>query len=223
MKRLTRWLVNTFATMALAGSAAAFAQPALQEGRDYNLIPQQPTPDASKIEVLEFFQYGCIHCFHLEPVMSEWEKKLPKDVVVRRMPLSFDPSRMQHVRMYYALEALNRVSDLHIRAFNAIHLDKRFLMTPEDQADYFSKFNVDKAKYLELYNSFTVQSKARAAQQAFVNFKIEATPAVVINGRYLVMSGQGGHAQTLRTVDALIDKVRADRGGTKPAAAGTKG
>jgi protein dithiol oxidoreductase (disulfide-forming) len=218
MKRLTTLLLNSIAALALVGSTAALAQPALQEGRDYTVIPQQPTQDASKIEVAEFFQYACVHCFNLAPMTTEWEKKLPKDVVMRRMPISFDPSLAQHVRMYYALESLNRLSDLHMRAFNAVHLDKRFLRTPEEQADYFSKFNVDKAKYIELFNSFSVQSKARAAQQALANYKIEGTPALVVNGRYVAMAGQaGGQAALLRTVDALIAKVRAERGGTKPA------
>lgn len=219
MKRMTSRLFKLVAAASFAVAGAAFAQPAPQEGRDYVVIPQQPTQSPGKIEVTEFFQYGCVHCFNLEPVMAEWEKKLGKDVVFRRMPLSFDPSRIQHVRMYYVLESLNRLSDLHMRAFNAIHLEKRFLMTPEEQADYFSKFNVDKAKYMELYNSFTVQTKARTAQQTFVNYKIEATPAIAVNGRFIASPTTSGHAEMLRTVDALIAKVRTEQGGAKPAAA----
>jgi protein dithiol oxidoreductase (disulfide-forming) len=219
MSRITFWLTKLVAVAGFAVASTAFAQATPQEGRDYTVIPQQPTQSAGKIEVTEFFQYGCVHCFNLEPVMAEWEKKLPKDVVFRRMPLSFDPGRVQHVRMYYVLEALNRLSDLHMRAFNAIHLDKRFLMTPEDQADYFSKFGVDKAKYMELYNSFTVQTKARAAQQMFVNYKIEATPAIAVNGRFVASPTTAGHTEMLRTVDALIVKARAEQGGAKPAAA----
>jgi protein dithiol oxidoreductase (disulfide-forming) len=219
MTRISFWLSKFAAAAAFAVAGSAFAQQAVQEGRDYTVIAQQPTQSAGKIEVTEFFQYGCVHCFNLEPLMHEWEKKLPKDVVVRRMPLSFDPNRIQHVRMFYVLEGLNRLSDLHMRAFNSIHLDKRFLMTPEDQADYFSKFGVDKAKYMELYNSFSVQSKARAAQQMFVNYKIEATPAIAVNGRYIASPTTGGHAELLRVVDALIVKARAETGGAKPAAA----
>ncbi|MGL4575110.1 MAG: thiol:disulfide interchange protein DsbA/DsbL [Burkholderiaceae bacterium] len=222
MNRLTSWLLkaaaaSTLTVAAFAGNA--FAQGGPVEGRDFTVIAQQPTQSAGKVEVVEFFQYGCIHCFNLEPVMSDWEKKLPKDVVLRRMPLSFDPGRVQHVRMFYVLEALNRLSDLHMRAFNAIHNDKRFLMTPEDQADYFSKFGVDKTKYMELYNSFTVQTKTRAAQQMFVNYKIEATPAIAVDGRYVSSpTAGGGHAEMLRVVDALIDRVRKEKG-IKPAAA----
>jgi thiol:disulfide interchange protein DsbA len=219
MNRFTSRLLKSFAVLAFAAASSAFAQGSGPvEGRDFNVIPQQPTQSPGKIEVTEFFQYGCVHCFNLEPVMAEWEKKLGKDVVFRRMPLSFDPNRTQHVRMYYVLESLNRLSDLHMRAFNAIHLDKRFLMTPEDQADFFTKFGVDKAKYMELYNSFTVQTKASTAQKMFSNYKVDSTPAIAVDGRFIASPTQAGHAEMLRTVETLIERVRKEKG-IKPAAA----
>ena len=210
-----RWIAALFvlsaAALLAALSPAAQAQGARQDYR--TLTPPQPTSTPGKIEVLEFFQYSCPHCHALQPMLTQWKQKLPKDVAFRSVPLAFSDQTIPHSRMFFTLEALGRLDDLHMRAFNAFHLERKRLLNVEEQAEYFKQFGVDPKKYTDTYNSFGVNTKVRAAQQLYQNYKIEATPTMAVDGRFVatVGAGQGGQVSMLMTVDGLIAEARKTR------------
>lgn len=211
MKQLFKQFTVVF-LLGLAAAGSAFAQ-APVDGKEYtSLTAAQPT-EKGKVEVLEFFWYACPHCYALEPQLERWIKQLPKDVTYRRVPVAFQDSSIPHSRMFYTLEGLGKLEALHMKAFNAIHLEKNRMTTAETQADYFAKEGVDRKAYLDMYNSFSVQTKVRAAQQAWQNYKIEGTPALAIGGRFLTSPSQaGGHASVTQVADFLIDKARKEQG-----------
>jgi thiol:disulfide interchange protein DsbA len=207
MKLLTRLFLAL--TLGLAALTAG-AQGGPQEGVQYkNVVPPQPTADRNKVEVIEFFWYACPHCFSMQPILDPWSKNHPVEVLYRRVPVAFGDAKIPHSRMYYVLEALGRVDELNMKAFNGIHLEKKMLITGEEQAEYFKQFGVDPAKYLDLYNSFSVQSKVRAAQQTWQNYQIDGTPTIAVDGRWVTSpSMAGSNKGAMVVVDDLVDRAR---------------
>ena len=137
------------------------------EGKDYlRLSTPLPAAPGGKIEVVEFFWYGCPHCNAFEPMLDAWAKKLPADVSFRRVPVAFrEEPYVAHQRIYYALEEMKLTDTMHRRVFAAIHVDHMRLDKPADIAAFMTKNGVDGAKFLEYYNGFSVQTKARQAAQ----------------------------------------------------------
>ena len=194
-------------------TAAASAQNAPVEGKDYRAVrPAQATDaGAGKIEVIEFFWYGCPHCNAFEPVLNDWIKKQGPDVVVRRIPVAFNASLVPHQRLYYALDALGKETELRAKVFAAMHVEHNPLSKEDAMADWVAKNGVDRKKFLDAYNSFTVQTKtARAAQVADV-FGVDGVPMMAINGKFSVPNS----GNTLRIVDYLIARERMASGGKK--------
>src|SRR6266853_2773619 len=133
-----------------------------EAGTDYVVLQSpQPVETGDKIEVIEFFQYSCPHCFAFTPDLNAWRKHLAADVLYRRVPVAFDESRQPHAQIYYALEALNRVDDMHDKVFSAFHVDKRHLFESADIADFMAANGIDRAQWLATYNSFTVLTKTK--------------------------------------------------------------
>lgn len=204
-------------TLALGAAAAAVlpvaahAQGAPVQGTHYVKLPnRQPTLDPSKIEVVEFFWYGCPHCFQFEPALDAWAKRQPADVLFRRMPVAFrEVPYGIHQRLYFAIEALGLVDTLHRKVFSAIHLERNMLDTPEKILDFAAKNGVDRAKMSELLNSFTIQNKARQASALSEGYKIDGTPAMGINGQFYT-SGTlaGGNDRSLAVTDYLVAQMR---------------
>jgi thiol:disulfide interchange protein DsbA len=173
------------------------------------LKPPLPVENKGKIEVLEFFWYGCIHCYNLEPYIEAWEKKLPKDVEFRRVPAVFSQRWGYDAAVFYTFEALGVLDKLHRPLFDAIH--KEHLRTDDSQAmgEWLQKHGVDPKKFNDTMKSFGVQSKARRATQLTVAYKIDGTPAMAVNGRYTVSAEQGRSQQgMLQVVDSLVEMAR---------------
>lgn len=201
------------ATAGLLSPALAQAQ-APRAGSDYQVLPQPlPGAEPGKVEVLEFFWYGCPHCFRFEPMLEAWKKKLPADTSFRRVPVAFREEFVIHQRLYYALEALGRLEDLHGKVFTAMHVDKNRLNTPELVADFLAKNGVDRAKALEVMNSFSVQSKVGQARKLAEAYRIDGVPALGVNGRYWTSGSLAGSLErSLAVADHLIELSRAKRG-----------
>jgi thiol:disulfide interchange protein DsbA len=201
------------ATVALAALAPSLArsQAAFTEGTHYVRL-SQPVAAASapKIDVIEFFWYGCPHCNTFEPLLDAWAKKLPADVAFRRVPVAFrDEPFVAHQRIFYALEALGLVEAMHRKVFYAMHNDRQRLDKPADIQAFMVKNGVDGAKFLDAYNSFGVQTKARQAKLLSEQYKIDGTPAMGVQGRYWTSGTQaGGQDKMLAVVDLLIQRVR---------------
>jgi thiol:disulfide interchange protein DsbA len=196
---------------------AAVAQPAPAEGVNYvRLADPAPVAPGGKIEVIEFFWYECPHCNAFEPALEGWTKKLPADVAFRRVPVWFreEPFSTQQ-RLFYALEALDLLPTLHRKVFQAIHVERVRMRTPEDLAAFALKNGVDPVKFIAAYNAFSVQAKSMQARQTAAAYKIDSVPAMGVHGRYytngsLANTGlpAGSNDRMLLVVDALVAKVR---------------
>ena len=173
------------------------------------LNPPQPTESKGKIEVLEFFWYGCPHCYSLEPYVETWLKKLPPDVEFRRVPAVFNARWAHDATIFYTLEALGVLDKLHRPLFDAIH--KSSLRTDNEAAlsEWLQKNGVEPKKFMDTMKSFGVQSKLRRATQQTVAYKIDGTPAMAVAGRYTVSAEQGRTQQgMLQAVDGLVAMAR---------------
>ncbi len=124
--------------------------------------PQPISAPAGKVEVIEFFWYGCPHCYEFEPTLEAWVKKQGDNIVFKRVPVAFRDDFLPHSKMYYALYALGLAEKVTPAVFNAIHKQKNYLLTPQAQADFLATQGVDKKKYMDAYNSFTVQGAGQA-------------------------------------------------------------
>ena len=211
MKRyLTAWLTAiAFALLALPTAAQA----QLAVGRDYVAIePALPTDDPAKIEVIEFFSYACPHCGDLNPYVSKWAAKLPADVSFRRVPVSFSPFYQLMARLYYSLEAIGQVQRLDDAVFNAIHEKGLKLIDDKSILDWVTARGIDAKTFSDAYNSFGVMSKIKRADQLAQSSKIRGVPAMVVDGRYLVVAQDiKSHADLLALTDKVIDKRRSER------------
>jgi thiol:disulfide interchange protein DsbA len=211
----SRCLVGAGAGGFLADAARAQGAPA--EGVHYvRLAEPVPVATPGKIEVIEFFWYECPHCNAFEPALEAWARRQPEDVAFRRVPVWFreEPFSTQQ-RLFYALEALELLPTLHRKVFQAIHVERTRLRTPEDLAAFALKNGVDPVKFITAYNAFSVQAKAQQARQIAAAYKIDAVPAMGVHGRYftngnLANAGfpAGSVDRMLVVVDALVARVR---------------
>lgn len=202
-------------TLALGAAAAAAALPAraqndLVEGRQYTRLPSpQPVAVPGKVEVIEFFGYWCPHCSALEPALEAWSAKLPSDVSFRRMPVAWQAFQVPYQRLYFALEAMGLGPKIHGKVFAAVHVDRLRLDSPQGLAVFAQANGIDKARLEDTMKGFSVAAKVNAANQAWKAYGLDAVPALVIEGRYLVSAqGDGAGESTMRIVDALVRKVR---------------
>ena len=172
----------------------------LQKGVHYDLIePAQPTDIAGKIEVIEFFSYGCPHCYHLEPAINPWIKKLPKDVNFFRIPLT-GGQWAASAKLFYALDVLGVEDKLHSDVFASIHGDKSLTGTDEAaMGPWAAKKGLDQKKFSDIFNSFAVNTKVQRAAQMAGSHKVTGVPAIVVDGRYLVLGN------TVKSYDELLD------------------
>jgi protein dithiol oxidoreductase (disulfide-forming) len=202
MKKL---LASLLAACAMAALPAA-AQPKYSYSE---LKPALQVESDGKIEVLEFFWYGCIHCYNLEPMVEKWEKTLPKDVQFRRVPAVFNDRWAIDASIFYALEAMGLIEKLHRPLFDAIHKDRLRTDVQKDFMEWLQKQGVDTKKFTETMKSFGVQSKMRRAAQMTALYKIDGTPAMAVHGRYTVSTDQGKTQNGIfETVNYLTDTVR---------------
>jgi thiol:disulfide interchange protein DsbA len=167
-----------------------------------------PVDVPGKIEVAEFFWYGCIHCYNLEPDIEAWLKTIPADVSFRRIPAVFNNRMADDAAIYYAFEAMGLAGKLHKPFFDAIH--RGGLKTADTAAlgEWLKKQGVDPAKFGDVMKSFGVQSRVRRAAQHTVAAKIDGTPAMLVQGRYSISAEQAGRAGLLKAVDSVVEYAR---------------
>jgi len=200
-------------SLALAPFSAAQAQGmAPKAGTDYNVLKTAAPVDGAskgKIEVVEFFWYACPHCYAFEPTLEVWLKQLPKDVAFRRVPVNFQSSFVPPQKLYYTLEAMNLLPQMHSKVFQAIHVDHQKLDRDDAVMEWAAKQGIDKAKFTELYNSFSVSAKVRQASQLQEAYKVEGVPALGVAGKfYTDGSLSQGMPRALAVVDYLVAQER---------------
>ena len=196
-------------------SLAATSALAQVAGKDFQPInPPQPTQNANKVEVIEFFSYACPHCESLQAPLGVWLKRKPADVEFRRVPAVFQDSWLPLARIYYTLEAMGLVDRLHHDVFTAIHKQKLRLQDTKVLFDWVATKGVDKQKFADTYNSFSVQSLTQRAPETTRRYNVPFTPALVVDGRYLTgpsMTSTGNNLdydRFFKVVDQMIAGAR---------------
>lgn len=209
LRAVARTAIALVAAFAFAGLASAQS-----EGKEFvRLKVPHPVETGNKIEVIEFFSYGCPHCADLEPYMQAWLKKLPADVQVRRVPVAFFAPWENLAKVYYTLESLGDDAKLTPEVFLAIHGPSRTNLAQEDKfVAWAATKGLDGKKVDDTYKSFGVASKVARAKQIAQAYNIQSVPTIIVDGRFQLTSGTaGGHPNVPATIDAAIAAARAER------------
>lgn len=188
-------------------SSVAIQAADFTEGVNYKKVAPQSTDTGSKIEVLEFFWYGCPHCYSFEPYIKAWKKTKPANVEFVRVPAIFRPDWEVQARTYYALSDMGVIEDLHGKIFTAIHKNKKRLNKKTSITDFVVSNGVDRKKFEAAYNSFSVDSMVRKAKKKQTAYQIQGVPSIVVNGKYLTSgSMSGSYENMIKIMDYLIEK-----------------
>jgi thiol:disulfide interchange protein DsbA len=199
------------ALLALACATAAAAE--LAEGKEFTRLKSpQPVETGKKIEVIEFFSYGCPHCNDLEPFLQQWLKTAPADVQFRRVPVMFQDRWKGLAKDYYTLDAMGEDVRLSPALFQGVHGAGLPLYQDKAFFDWAASKGLDRSKVAEIYNSFGVDSKLKRALVLAQEYNIQAVPTIVVDGKFLTSSDRiGGHGQVPAALDVLVAKARAER------------
>jgi thiol:disulfide interchange protein DsbA len=184
-------------------SNVALAQPRqFKEGKDFKRLDKPVAPDApaGKVDVIEFFWYSCPHCNQFEPTLDAWMKSAPKDLSIRRMPVAFNASFVPQQKLYYTLEGMGKLEELHAKVFRAIHVEKLKLAKDDEILAWVTKQGVDAAKFKEVYGSFTVSNQVRRASQLQEAYGVEGVPSMGVAGKYYTDGTMAGSMQTVLQV-----------------------
>ena len=218
MQRLRAWLrlAAAAAFLPVLGLALAAGTASAQvAGKDFQPInPPVPTSSGNKVEVIEFFSYACPHCSSLAPHIAAWAKRKPADVEFKRVPAVFQDAWIPFARLYYTIEAMGLVDRLHHEVFAAIHNQKLRLQDQKVLFDWVASKGVDRQKFADAWNSFSVQSLTQRSVETTRRYNIPFTPALVIDGRYLTgpsMTSPGAtidYDRFFKVVDQMIATTR---------------
>lgn len=182
-----------------------------QEGQHFSKLTsaQGTSSPAGKIEVAEVFWYGCSHCYNLEPVLSDWVKKLPPDVSFVRIPVMWNPTNEIHGRIYYTAEALGKLDRINPAMFKAIHVENRPLTEEKDILEFFEQNGVPAADFNKTFRSFAVESQLKRAKDLTVKYKVRGVPLLVVDGKYTTDGPQiRSHQDLLAVTEELIQRER---------------
>ena len=212
--RLAAW----FFTLTLSAGTSAQLAP----GKDYQLInPTQPTTSGTKVEVIEFFYYGCPGCNSLQAPLENWLKKKPADIEFRRAPVVFQDAWLPFTTAYYAFDAMGLVDKLHRPLFSAIHeqrvlSDKGLLKDQKPLFDWVAKQGVDRQKFVDVYNSFGVRSRTNRSIELPGTYHVTSTPTLVVDGKYLTTPAMvGSYERFFQVLDQVIAMARKERAARK--------
>ncbi len=216
-----------------AGTVSA-APVDIKDGVDFQTLaaPQPVQAAEKKVEVIEFFMYHCHFCNALEPQLAAWVKQQGERIVFKRIHFPYSGANDPEAHLYLTLEAMGQVDAMHAKVFHAVHDEHIRLNTDEKIADWVGKNGIDRVKYLEVFNSFFVQSKLRRLSQSVANYKVDSAPTLVVDGRYLTSPSIVGasrrelgeealHKQTIDVLDALVTRAQKENA-AKPAVSAAK-
>ena len=219
--RFLSFLRPLIATAAFMAAAAGAQAADFKNGLDFNTVDAPRPETGKKVEVLEVFMYHCPHCNALEPLMADWVKKNSDKVVFRRLHMGEDAQ----AKAFYTLEAMNALGNgMHEKIFRAIHVERNRLNTDAALLDFVVKNGVDKARYLEFFNSFAVQTKLKRGQQLAIQYKLDSAPNLVVDGHYTTSPAVAGHGLTsapaahaamFAVLDSLVAKSLQERAAKK--------
>lgn len=205
-----RIALKQLAALAVLAGPAGHALAQNASGPYKSLNPLVPTDSKDKIEVIEFFHYGCPHCRAFDPLLEPWIKRLPADVAFVRVPAIWNNDQLAKLaQLYYAIEASGKIDQLHGKVFAAVQDDKVPLMSQDGVREWVAKQGVDAKAFMDAYKSFGVQSQVKRADQVARAYGINGVPTMAVDGRYLTSASMtGSHEATLKMVDELIGRAR---------------
>ena len=217
-------------SLGLIAATASASSTNPENGKEYKVLARpQPAEMGKKVEVIEFFGYFCPHCRAFEPYLAEWVKKQGNNILFKRIHVNFH-ELVEQQKLYYTLEALGKTEELHVKVFEAFHVDHNQLRTDADVATFVAKHGLDKQKFFEVYNSFAIKSKLTRTTQLQDAFQIGGVPTIIIDGRYVTsiddvrkalgVNGpeQTNIVETLKVMDWLVTKTQKEKNTSEPAA-----
>lgn len=212
--RLLAVALLAFAGLATAQEAASSkaVEPEFVEGREYTRLdpPAQVRSSGNQIEVVEVFGYNCVHCAHFAPFVSQWAKEQKPDVKFDLVPAAFGGIWDVYARVYYTALTMGVADITHDALFKALHEERIPVKNMEDIANFYAEHGVDKAQFLSTIDSFPVNDKIADARQRALAYGVDATPTVIVAGKYKVLAPrEGGFPRMLKVIDFLVEKERA--------------
>jgi len=207
------------AVLFVLAAASAQAQPKPQAqslpqlSRDYvRLDPPIPVANKDKIEVIEFFYYGCPICYELQPVMSRWLFKAPDFIAVRRVPVLSTENWENFAKLFYSLEIIGELPRLHWPIYDNFHFDGIKLNEEAVMTDWVSRNGVNRQKFVDTYRSPEVMAKVKTAREMMNTYDIKGVPTVVIDGKFVTSARMaGGTAEMMKVVEQLVALARKER------------
>lgn len=192
------------ALVCFAAPAAAQEMRPPRVNYEYRLIEPQPVETGDKIEVVDFFWYGCPYCNALQPALAAWDQRKPADVVLRRIPVILRDTWAPHARIFYTLEAVGEIERLHPRVYYGYHVEELPMSKPDVMAEWAAKNGIDRQKWLDAYSSPEVERKVQRAKELTRRYNVQGTPTLVVDGHYLT---SGNMAETLPGVIPILEDL----------------
>ena len=209
---LARGGLTLLALIGLAGTAPA-QEIRARQNIEYRLIASQPVETGDRIEVIDFFWYGCPYCNELQPALEDWVRRKPADVALRRIAVILKDTWAPHARIYYTLELLGEVERLHQKVYYSYHVEELHMSRPDVMEQWAAKNGIDRRKWLDAYYSPEVDAKVARAQQLTQRYDVQGTPSVVVDGRYLTSSSMTPTVRgVVPVVEDLVRLARQKRG-----------
>jgi thiol:disulfide interchange protein DsbA len=212
VKKLVR-VATLFVMMCL--SVVAWSEDLFKPGVDYKVLEQPgATDDPTKVEVREFFWFGCPHCFALESTLEEWRKQMPAGAVFVRTPPALNDAWTPHSHAFYVAELMGKGEEVTVAMFDALHVKKQSVRSEDELAAFFTRFGMTEDEFREKYNSFAVRTKVRAAKNLAMGYQLHGVPGLVINGKYFVdLALAKTNPRMMEIVNFLIAKEQAAKAG----------
>lgn len=209
---MNRWLARWLASILLAIAGAAAAQTPVA-GRDYQeLSPPRPVSTGARIEVIEFFYYGCPVCYEAQPHVSRWLMRAGPDVALLRVPAVFTESSESFARTFYTLGAMHQIARLHWPVYDNHHFDGRRLNEEKNIVAWVASNGVDGSRFSELWHSDAVKAQIEAARKALDTYEIKGVPSFVVDGKYVTSARMaGGVKEAVQVLDYLVQRAASER------------
>lgn len=182
-----------------------------RQNLEYRLIAPQPVATGDRIEVIEFFWYGCPYCNELQPALERWISRKPADVALRRVPAILRDSWAPHARIFYTLEALGEVDRLHLKVYESYHIERLHMSEPDVVVEWAAKNGIDRKRWLEAYGSSAIDAKVQHAKELSAAYTVRVTPTLVVDGHYLTSGSHVPCCDVGDIVPILEDVIRLAR------------
>ena len=177
----------------------------------YVQISTEKQQESKSIIVYEFFWYGCPHCYNLEPTMERIEADLDKDTKIVKLPVALRDSWIPHAKLYYALQQMGKIDEVHNLIFEEIHLEDNRLNTEQQMVDFLGKHGIDTNKFMEKYNSFGTEARIKKASNLAKKYQINSVPTIIVNGKYLTSGSYvSSYDELYSVINLLIERERND-------------